>query len=389
MSGVQPSTSSSRCDAAAAAVRVRGDERERSFVAAIEARIRRPGPAASAQLLTHIRRYGEDALAVSIAVPTIAFGGATEVPQEAWSLVEGLAPAYGSDWWYAGMLAFMRQEQERWDEAAELSERALAEVPSSGHAVHARAHVYYETGDHDRGLAFLDPWIDSCGRAASHRAHFAWHAALHELSMGDDIAVRRRYAAQLAPPAVTGMRALVDSASLLWRAQLAGAWSDEVPIDDVLSAVDPATMERPRTAFAALHVAVARAAGRGRPRVGPAGPLRRVERRRRDGERRRAGRPRAAAARRRSAGRGRRCVGRGAPGAVAGGWQRCAARGGRGHPALLPRGGRAMRVGARAPGAPARPSALAAGNGPDCNDRSRSTVRQAGQDRAAPDSLSG
>ncbi len=255
-------------DAAAAAVRVRGDERERSFVAAIEARIRRPGPAASAQLLTHIRRYGEDALAVSIAVPTIAFGGATEVPQEAWSLVEGLAPAYGSDWWYAGMLAFMRQEQERWDEAAELSERALAEVPSSGHAVHARAHVYYETGDHDRGLAFLDPWIDSCGRAASHRAHFAWHAALHELSMGDDIAVRRRYAAQLAPPAVTGMRALVDSASLLWRAQLAGAWSDELPIDDVLSAVDPATMERPRTAFAALHVAVARAAAGDSPALG-------------------------------------------------------------------------------------------------------------------------
>jgi uncharacterized NAD(P)/FAD-binding protein YdhS/tetratricopeptide (TPR) repeat protein len=246
--------------AATEAVTLRGDDRERSFVAAVEARIRRPGPEASAQLLTHIRRYGEDALAVSIAVPTIAFGGATEVPQEAWSLVEGLAPAYGSDWWYAGMLAFIRQEQERWDEAAELSERALAEVPSSGHAVHARAHVYYETGDHDAGLGFLDPWIDSCGRAASHRAHFAWHAALHELAMGDDVAVRRRYAAQLAPPAVSGMRALVDSASLLWRAQLEGAWDGAIPIEQVLSAVDPLLMERPRTSFAALHVAVARAA---------------------------------------------------------------------------------------------------------------------------------
>ena len=193
-------------------------------------------------------------------MPTIAFGGATEVPQEAWSLVEGLAPAYGSDWWYAGMLAFTRQEQERWDEAAELSERALAEVPASGHAVHARAHVYYETGDHDGGLAFLDPWIDSCGRAASHRAHFAWHAALHELAMGDDVAVRRRYAEQLAPPAVAGMRALVDSASLLWRARLAGAWTDEQPVESVLAAVDAGLLERPRTAFAALHVAVARAA---------------------------------------------------------------------------------------------------------------------------------
>ncbi len=59
-------------------------------------------------------------------MPTIAFGGATEVPQEAWSLVEGLAPAYGSDWWYAGMLAFIRQEQERWDE--ELPVPAILEV---------------------------------------------------------------------------------------------------------------------------------------------------------------------------------------------------------------------------------------------------------------------
>jgi uncharacterized NAD(P)/FAD-binding protein YdhS/tetratricopeptide (TPR) repeat protein len=247
-------------DAATTAVRERSDERERSFVAAVEARIRRPGPEASAQLLTHIGRYAEDALAVSIAVPTIAFGGATEVPQEAWSLVESLAPAYGSDWWYAGMLAFIRQEQERWDEAAELSEQALSEVPSSGHAVHARAHVYYETGDHDAGLAFLDPWIDSCGRAASHRAHFAWHAALHELAMGDDVAVRRRYSEQLAPPAVSGMRALVDSASLLWRARLTGAWDGPQPIGDVLAAVDPALIARPRTAFAALHVAVALAA---------------------------------------------------------------------------------------------------------------------------------
>jgi uncharacterized NAD(P)/FAD-binding protein YdhS len=248
-------------DAAVTAVADRGDERERSFVAAVEARIRRPGPQASAQLLTHIRQYAEDALAVSIAVPTIAFGGATEVPQEAWALVEGLAPAYGSDWWYAGMLAFIRQEQERWDEATELSERALAEVPTSGHAVHARAHVFYETGQHDAGLNFLDPWIDSSGRAASHRAHFAWHAALHELAVGDDVAVRRRYAAQLAPPAVSGMRALVDSASLLWRGRLAGAWGEEEPpVQAVLEVVDAELLTRPRTAFATLHVAVARAA---------------------------------------------------------------------------------------------------------------------------------
>jgi uncharacterized NAD(P)/FAD-binding protein YdhS/tetratricopeptide (TPR) repeat protein len=246
--------------AAVEAVRTRGDERERSFVAAVEARIRRPGPEASAQLLTHIRRYGEDALAVSIAVPTIAFGGATEVPQEAWSLVEGLAPAYGSDWWYAGMLAFIRQEQERWDEAAELSERALAEVPSSGHAVHARAHVYYETGDHDAGLRWLDGWIDTQAHTTQYCAHFSWHAALHELALDDAAAVRRRYDTQLAPPGVSGPRALVDAASMLWRSRLTGAWRDDLPIAEVLSTVPSCLLDHPATPFAAMHAAVALAA---------------------------------------------------------------------------------------------------------------------------------
>ena len=72
--------------------------------------------------------------------------------------------------------------------------------PASGHAVHARAHVFYETGEHVVGLAWLDEWIRTCGREANHRSHFSWHAALHELMQGDVEAVRRRYERELAPP---------------------------------------------------------------------------------------------------------------------------------------------------------------------------------------------
>ncbi len=245
--------------AAARATQSRGDERERRFVQVAAERISRPGARSAASLLSHIQDYPEDALAVSIAVPTIAFAGATEVPQEAWSLVEGLAPSYGADWWYAGLLAFMRQEQGRYGEAMELSTRALEIEPASGHAVHARTHVHYETGDHAAGLAWLDPWIAQCGRQASHRAHFSWHAALHELALGRDSAAADRYAAQLAPPAVTGVRALVDSASLLWRGHAAGAWNWP-SVDEVLASVPEALLRRPPTAFVALHVAVALAA---------------------------------------------------------------------------------------------------------------------------------
>ncbi len=156
----------------------------------------------------HLRVYPRDAPMLSVAVPTIAFAGAAGVPARAWALVEELAPAYGNDWWYASLLAFVRQEQSRWAEAAVLADRALAD-----------------------GLAWLDGWIAGSGLDAGHRVHFSWHAALHELAEGDADAVRHRYATQLAPrtasgETVTGVRLLVDSASLLWRGSLDSVWLD-------------------------------------------------------------------------------------------------------------------------------------------------------------------
>ncbi|WP_261574344.1 FAD/NAD(P)-binding protein [Frankia gtarii] len=238
----------------------RADERERRFIEVVAARIREPGGAGSAAaLLSYIHAYPEDALAVSIAVPTIAFSGATEIPAEAWALVEGLAAVYRDDWWYRGLLAFTRQEQENWEEAAELAALALAVEPTAGHAVHAKTHVHYETGDHEAGLAWLDAWISTCGSDSSHRAHFSWHAALHELALGDDNAIRARFSTQLSPPAVSGVRALIDSASLLWRGFAAGAWTS-MELGPVLETVPSALLVDPPTPFVGLHSAVALAA---------------------------------------------------------------------------------------------------------------------------------
>lgn len=200
-----------------------------------------------------------------------------DVQREAWDLVEGLAPAYGDHWWYISLLAYTRQDQGRFEEAGLLAESALSCEPSSGHAVHATAHVMYETGQHEEGRTWLDHWVAQSGRSASHRAHFAWHAALHELALGDTEAVRARYYSQLAPPTVTGVRALVDSASLLWRWRVAvtgwdtataglvvlPAFADESPappVAPVLEAVGESLLLRPETPFVALHAAFALAA---------------------------------------------------------------------------------------------------------------------------------
>ncbi|MEU7875289.1 FAD/NAD(P)-binding protein [Dactylosporangium sp. NPDC049140] len=247
----------SALEEAEAAARVRSDARTGSLLRAVAGRVRANDPAG---LLAHIEEFPRDALVVNACVPTIAFGGATQVPQHAWAIVERLAPVYGEDWWYLGLLAFVRQEQHRWAQSADLADRALAADPAGGHAAHARSHVYYETGDHRAGLEWLDAWIAGPGRAALQGAHYSWHAALHEIALERWEGVSARLQGRLSPRSVSGVRALVDSASLLWRCHVLGAPPQPVPIEAVLGAVPEGLLREPRTAFIALHAALALAA---------------------------------------------------------------------------------------------------------------------------------
>ncbi|QIG43079.1 pyridine nucleotide-disulfide oxidoreductase [Nocardioides anomalus] len=230
----------------------RGTERERSHVHAVVRHV----AGDSEPLVAHLRAYPLDALLLSTAVPTIAFAGVTEVPEQAWSIVEGAAPAYGDDWWFTGLLAFIRQEQGRFDEAMALSCASLAVEPVAGHSAHARAHAHYETGDHAAGLAWMDSWVTGDGASIDSLSHFAWHAALHELSLGDTEAVRRRYDAQLSPEHGLGCRALVDTGSLLFRWALTPDATDVPGLEQVAALAGRGVLERPSTPFLAMHSAV-------------------------------------------------------------------------------------------------------------------------------------
>ena len=220
---------------------------ERSHVEAVAAHVRGDRSA----LIRHLGEHPGDALLLSVAVPTIAFAGVTEQPQDAWRLVESCGSAYSQDPWYDGLLAFVRQEQGRFDEAYDLSCSALTALPASGHAAHARAHVHYETADHEAGLAWIDDWMRAAGAGTDNIAHYSWHAALHELSVGDLAAVERRYAASLAE--VPGCRGLVDTGSLLWRWQITPGAGDVPPLDGC----DPDVLVRPPNPFMGLHAAIA------------------------------------------------------------------------------------------------------------------------------------
>jgi tetratricopeptide (TPR) repeat protein len=210
-----------------AAVRLapRSTRREQQFIEAYAHRV----AGDYAFLLEYLEGHPRDVLGVSIAMPTIAFSGAYGIPDEAWAALDDMAAHFTEDWWYCGLLAFARQDQGRMGEALELATYSLEIEPRGGNAAHAAAHVYLETGRHADGLAWLDHWIGDAGQDSTHRCHYSWHAALYELSLDDVDAVARRYRRELAPGIVHGTRALVDTASLLFRCELE---SVEVPEAD-------------------------------------------------------------------------------------------------------------------------------------------------------------
>ncbi len=231
-------------------------DRERRFTHAIRQRIQ----GNSSFLINHVESEPCDVLAVSIAMPTIAFSGAYDVPEDAWQQLDRIAPNFRDDWWFDGLRAFARQERDQIDEARDLALRSLDAEPRAGTAAHALAHVHWESGDHEGGLEWLDPWIATAGRDATQLAHFSWHAALHELALDNTDAVIVRYRSQLAPPAVWGTRAMVDSASLLWRLAI----EDELWPQDALSLIEASQGElsAPRTAFSGMHAALTWAVAR-------------------------------------------------------------------------------------------------------------------------------
>src|SRR6202000_2410974 len=83
--------------------------------------------------------------------------------------------------------------------------------------------------------------------------HFQWHAALHELAMGDAAAAARRYAAFLAPPQSKDVRCLVEAARL----HRAGV----TPPDPMLLLAEVGSLAyAPQTPFIAFHALLVLAA---------------------------------------------------------------------------------------------------------------------------------
>src|SRR4029077_8138117 len=112
-----------------------------------------------------------------------------------------------------------------WAAGAPLVERSLVLSPRNAHAAHAWAHVLYERGRAEEGALFVEGWMPAYPRAAQLHCHLSWHLALFELARGRPARAWEIYLESIRPGASLSpaMPTLADSASLLWRGELAGA----------------------------------------------------------------------------------------------------------------------------------------------------------------------
>jgi hypothetical protein len=245
--------------ARARAALAHGSDEDRSHVEAIATWCEKGNAAGTDALIDHLDRVPDDAVALLVLAPSIAFAGAGDALPNAWQYVERFTGVHGEAPWYLGLRAYGRTEQGLWYDAADLADAALELDPGNGNAAHALSHVHYETDAHAAGLKWLTDWIPGDGSTQRYLPHFQWHAALHELAMGDAAAAARRYNAFLAPPHSKDVRCLVDAGSLAWRARLHPDWVTPPDPMAVLAEVGSLAYA-PKTPFIAFHALLVLAA---------------------------------------------------------------------------------------------------------------------------------
>jgi tetratricopeptide (TPR) repeat protein len=175
----------------------------------------------------HLAEWPRDAMVLSTAASQlglIGLSGRAGRERELAAFLRSLAPHYGADWWFAAHYGMALSEVGEHGAAEPLLERSLADNPRNAFIGHALAHLRYEEGDAQAGIAFMQTWLPSYPRAGRLHGHLAWHLALSELAVGNVKAGWQLYTDAFAAEEYSGMALIkvIDATSFLWRAELAG-----------------------------------------------------------------------------------------------------------------------------------------------------------------------
>ncbi len=201
--------------------------RERSHIAVFHLLFAGQSVAALAAIRTHLAEWPRDALILSLAANQgglIGTSGLAGREQDLVAFLTGLAPQCGDDWWFNGHYGMALSEIGQHDAARPLIERSLARERCNAYGAHAFAHLCYETGARDTGIAFLRDWLPIYDRDGSLFGHLAWHLGLFELHAGNLPGGLRLYDDAFSADDHRGAvyQKVTDSVAFLWRSELAG-----------------------------------------------------------------------------------------------------------------------------------------------------------------------
>jgi hypothetical protein len=201
--------------------------REQSHIAIFEQILTGHGGAAIPAILDHLRTWPRDAMVLAPITGVfglIGFSGKAGREARQLAVLESFSSTYGDDWWFRMVLAFAEIELREYDRGLRDIETSLRGFERNAHAAHVRAHLFYELGERQAGLAWLDDWSLDYPPEGQLYCHITWHRALWSLETGRRERAWEIYRTALSPGAAWGpqLNVLTDCASFLVRAEMAG-----------------------------------------------------------------------------------------------------------------------------------------------------------------------
>ena len=201
--------------------------REQSHIAIFARILAGQGAEAISMIAEHVKDWPRDAMVLAPATGVfglIAFSGRVGREIEQLAMLEPLASHYGEDWWFRTVLAFAEIELQQHKSGFKNIETALRGFPRNAHAAHIKAHLFYEKGQREEGLAYLGDWNADYPREGQLHCHISWHLALWSLETNRREQAWKIYREALHPGGSWGpqINVLTDCASFLARAEMAG-----------------------------------------------------------------------------------------------------------------------------------------------------------------------
>jgi hypothetical protein len=201
--------------------------REKRHIAIFEQILTGRGGAAIPAILEHLKTWPRDAMVMAPITGVfglIGFSGKAGREVEQLEVLEPFSTAYGDDWWFRMVLAFAEIELHEYDRGLRNIETSLRDFGRNAHAAHIRAHLFYELGEREPGLAYIEDWNRDYSPEGQLHCHISWHRALWSLETGRRERAWEVYRTSLKPGAAWGppLNVLTDCASFLVRAEMAG-----------------------------------------------------------------------------------------------------------------------------------------------------------------------